>query len=173
MTRGVVPVSLCGTCRLTRCRCLLCLLASQTALTPSADPQGKPGLHHAHLPLLHGEAMASQAGRFMLRLRIPACDARRRQRAGTVQASTIRSRSESPFGASLVPSATGDHQPDDDVGLSHADASAMAGELVTGPAWRRRLRGVICWVEAGKRSRPVETPPGCWGRRTDRWPVSL
>jgi len=26
-------------------------------------------------------------------------------------------------------------------------------------------------VEAGKRSRPVETPPGCWGRRTDRWPA--
>src|SRR5690242_1249997 len=63
VTCGVVPLRLCVTRRLTRCRCLPFLLASQTALTPSANPLGKPGLHHAHLPLLHGRAMASQAGR--------------------------------------------------------------------------------------------------------------
>jgi hypothetical protein len=59
VTRWAVPLPLCGTCRLTRCRCLLFLLASQTALTPSADPLGKPGPHHSHLPLAswksHGE----------------------------------------------------------------------------------------------------------------------
>ena len=63
VTGGVVPLPLCGTLRLPRCRCLSCLLACQTALTPSANPPGKPGLHHVHLPLLHGRAMASQAGR--------------------------------------------------------------------------------------------------------------
>ena len=64
MTRGVVPLPFGSTCRLTRCRCLPCLLASPTALTPSANPLSKPGLHHSHLPLPHGRAMASQAGRF-------------------------------------------------------------------------------------------------------------
>ena len=63
VTRGVIPLPLGGTRRLARCRCLLRLLAGQTALTPSADPSGKPGLHHSHLPLFHGRAMASQAGR--------------------------------------------------------------------------------------------------------------
>jgi hypothetical protein len=63
VTRGVVPLRLYVTRRLTCCRCLPFLLASQTALTPSANPLGKPGLHHAYLPLLHGRAMASQAGR--------------------------------------------------------------------------------------------------------------
>ena len=63
VTGGVVPLPLGGPRRLTRCRRLPCLLASQTALTPSAKPPGKPGLHHAHLPLFHGRAMASQAGR--------------------------------------------------------------------------------------------------------------
>jgi hypothetical protein len=63
VTRGVIPLPLGGARRLPRCCCLLCLLAVQTALTPSADPPGKPGLHHAHLPLFHGRAMASQAGR--------------------------------------------------------------------------------------------------------------
>ncbi len=71
MTRGVVPLPFCGTCRLARCRCLPCLLAGQTALTPSANPPGKHGLHHSHLPLPHGRAMANQAGRFVLRLLIP------------------------------------------------------------------------------------------------------
>ena len=63
VTGGVVPLPLCGTRRLPRCRCLSCLLAGQAAFTPSANPPGKPGLHHAHLPLLHGRVMASQAGR--------------------------------------------------------------------------------------------------------------
>ena len=63
VTRGVVPLRLCVTRRLTCFRCLPFLLASQTALTPSANPLGKPGLHHAHLPLLHGRAMPSHAGR--------------------------------------------------------------------------------------------------------------
>jgi hypothetical protein len=40
-----VPLHLCVTLRLTSCRCLPCLLASQTALTPSANPLGKPRLH--------------------------------------------------------------------------------------------------------------------------------
>jgi hypothetical protein len=69
--RGVIPVTFCGTPCLTCCRCLSCLLANQTALTPPGKPLGKPGLHHSHLPLLHGRAMASQAGRFVLRLLIP------------------------------------------------------------------------------------------------------
>ena len=95
MTRGVVPLRLCVTRRLTCCRCLPCLLASQTALTPSANPPGKPVLHHSHLPLVHGRAMASHAGRFAAPpADSPACDARRRQRAGTVQVSSVRSRSE-------------------------------------------------------------------------------
>ena len=63
VTRGMVSLRLCVTCRLTRCRCLPCLLASQTALTPSANPPGNPGLHHSHLPLLHERTMVSQAGR--------------------------------------------------------------------------------------------------------------
>jgi len=63
VTCGVVPLHLCVTRRLTCSRCLPCLLAGKTALTPSANPLGKPGLHHSHLPLLHGRAMASQAGR--------------------------------------------------------------------------------------------------------------
>jgi hypothetical protein len=71
MTRGVVPLRLCVTCRLTCSRCLPCLFASQAALTPSANPPGKSGLHHSHLALLHGRAMASQAGRFVLRLLVP------------------------------------------------------------------------------------------------------
>jgi hypothetical protein len=37
---------------------------------------------------------------------------------------------------------------------------------VTTQATRRNLPG-----RSGKFSRPVETPPGCWGRRTDRWPA--
>src|SRR6476469_6306418 len=63
VTSGVVQLRLCVTRHLTCCRCLPFLLASQTALTPSANPLGKPGLHHGHLPLLHGRAMASQTGR--------------------------------------------------------------------------------------------------------------
>jgi len=59
VTRWVVPLRLCGTCRLTRCRCLPCLLTNQTALTPPANPPSKPGLHHSRLPWLswksHGE----------------------------------------------------------------------------------------------------------------------
>ena len=91
VTRGVVPLRLRVTSRLTCCRCLLCLLASQTALTPSADPLGKLGLHYAHLPLLRGRAMASQAGRVAAPpANPPACDARRRQRAGTVQIPSVR-----------------------------------------------------------------------------------
>jgi hypothetical protein len=101
--RGVVPLRLCVTRRLTCCRCLPFLLASQTALTPSADPLGKPGLHHAHLPLLHGRAMASQAGRVAAppadpRLVMP----RRRQRAGTVQASSVRPRNEAEGSSDLL-----------------------------------------------------------------------
>src|SRR5690348_7315967 len=88
--RGVIPVTFCGTPCLTCCRCLPCLLASRTALTPPAKPLGKPGLHHSHLPLLHGRAMASQAGRFVLRLLVRARDARQRQRTGTVQTSSVR-----------------------------------------------------------------------------------
>ncbi len=86
VTGGVVPLPLCGPRCVTRCRGLPCLLASQTALTPSAKPPGKPGLHHAHLPLFqrksHGEPgwprRCSACGS-------PACDARRCQRAGTVR----------------------------------------------------------------------------------------
>jgi hypothetical protein len=40
--RGVIPVTFCGTRCLTCCRCLPCLLASQTALTP-------PGKHWVSL----------------------------------------------------------------------------------------------------------------------------
>src|SRR5207248_7163402 len=68
IARGVIPVTFCGAPCLTCCRCLSCLLATQTALTPPGKPLGKPGLHHSHLPLLYGRAMASQAGRFVLRL---------------------------------------------------------------------------------------------------------
>ena len=71
VTGGVVPLSLCGTCRLPRCRCLLCLLAGQTALTPSADPPGKPGLHHAHLPLFMEEPWRAKLAASLLCLRIP------------------------------------------------------------------------------------------------------
>jgi len=49
---GVVPLRLRVTRRLTCCRCLPCLRASQTALAPAADPLAKPGLHHSHLLLL-------------------------------------------------------------------------------------------------------------------------
>jgi len=63
VTGGVVPLPLGGPRCLTRCRCLLCLLAGQAALTPSANPSGKSGLHHAHLPLFRGRAMAGPAGR--------------------------------------------------------------------------------------------------------------
>jgi hypothetical protein len=58
-TRWVVPLRLCGICRSARCRCLLSLPTNQTALTPSANPLSKPGLHHSRLPWLsrksHGE----------------------------------------------------------------------------------------------------------------------
>ena len=91
VTRWVVPLRLCGTCRLTRCRCLPHLLTSQTALTPPANPPGKPGLHHSRLPGFHGRAMASQAGRFAAPPADPwTCDARRCQRAGTVQVPSVR-----------------------------------------------------------------------------------
>jgi hypothetical protein len=88
--RGVIPLAFCGTSCLTCRRCLLCLLASQTALTPPAKPLGKPGLHHSHLPLLHGRAMASQAGRLCSACWSRARDARQRQRTGTVQTSSVR-----------------------------------------------------------------------------------
>jgi hypothetical protein len=92
VTRGMVSLRLCVTCRLTRCRCLPCLLASQTALTPSAHPPSKPGLHHSHLPLLHERAMVSQAGRSAAppadsRLVMPADVS---VRAGTVEVLTVR-----------------------------------------------------------------------------------
>ena len=90
LARGVIPLAFCGTICLTCCRCLLCLLASQTALTPPAKPLGKPGLHHSHLPLLHGRAMASQAGRLCSACWSRARDARQRQRTGTVQTSSVR-----------------------------------------------------------------------------------
>ena len=95
VTGGVVPLPLCGPRCVTRCRGLPCLLAGQTALTPSAKPPGKPGLHHAHLPLFqrksHGEPgwprRCSACGS-------PACDTRRCQRAARSGVSTIRPRSE-------------------------------------------------------------------------------
>jgi hypothetical protein len=90
LARGVIPVTFCGTPCLTCCRCLPCLLASQTALTPPAKPLGKPGLHHSHLPLLHGRVMASQAGRLCSACWSRARDARQRQRTGTVQTSSVR-----------------------------------------------------------------------------------
>jgi hypothetical protein len=62
VTRGVVPLRRCVTRRLTCSRCLPFLLASQTALTPSADPPGKPGLHHSHLQALHGRSRARRQG---------------------------------------------------------------------------------------------------------------
>jgi len=71
VARGVVPLRLCVTRRLTRCRCLPFLLASQTALTPSANPLGKPGLHHAHLPLLMEEPWRARLAASLLRLLIP------------------------------------------------------------------------------------------------------
>jgi hypothetical protein len=101
--RGVVPLRLCVTRRLTCSRCLPFLLASQTALTPSANPLGKPRLHHSHLPLLHGRAMASQAGRVAAPpADPPACDARRRQRAGTVQIPSVRPRNEAERSSDLL-----------------------------------------------------------------------
>src|SRR2546427_10076148 len=63
-THKLVPPHLCVTPRPTSCRCLPCLLAGHTAPTPSANLPGKPGLHHSHLPLLHGRVMASHSGRF-------------------------------------------------------------------------------------------------------------
>jgi hypothetical protein len=103
VTRGVVPLRLRVTPCLTCCRCLPFLLASQTALTPSADPQGKPGLHYAHLALLHGRAVASSAGRVAAPpADPPACDARRRQRAGTVQIPSVRPRSEAACSSDLL-----------------------------------------------------------------------
>jgi hypothetical protein len=92
VTRGVVPLRLCVTRRLPCSRCLPFLLASQTALAPSADPLGKPGLHHSHLPLLHGRVMASQVGRVAappdLRLVMPADVSAQ----ATVQVSSVRPR---------------------------------------------------------------------------------
>jgi len=90
VTGGVVPLPLCGTRRLPRCRCLSCLLAGQTAFTPSANPPGKPGLHHAHFPCSMEESWRARLAASLLRLRIPACDARQRQRAGTVQVPRLR-----------------------------------------------------------------------------------
>jgi hypothetical protein len=52
VTGGVPPLRLRSTCGLPRRRRLPFLLANQTALTPSAQPPGKPGLHSSHLPLL-------------------------------------------------------------------------------------------------------------------------
>jgi hypothetical protein len=94
VTGGVVPLPLGGPLCLTRCRCLLCLLAGQAALTPSANPSGKSGLHHAHRPLFRGEPWRVRLAASLLRLRIRACDARQRQRTGTVQVSSVRPRSE-------------------------------------------------------------------------------
>jgi hypothetical protein len=50
VTRWVVPLPLCGTCRLTRCRCPPCLPTNQMALTPPANPPSKSGMHHSRLP---------------------------------------------------------------------------------------------------------------------------
>ncbi len=75
VARGVVPLPLGGARRLAGCRCLLCLLTGQAALTPSADPPGKPGLHHAHLPLFMEESWRARPAASLLCLRIPACDA--------------------------------------------------------------------------------------------------
>jgi hypothetical protein len=72
VTRGVIPLGRCVTRRLTCFRCLLFLLASQTALTPSANPLGKPGLHHSHLPLASwGEPWRARLAMSLLRLLIP------------------------------------------------------------------------------------------------------
>jgi hypothetical protein len=61
VTRWLVPLRLSRACRSTRFRCLPCLLTSQTARTPPANPLTKPGLHHSAFPGLHGRAMASQS----------------------------------------------------------------------------------------------------------------
>ena len=71
VTGGVVPLPLGGPRRLTRCRHLPCLLAGQTALAPSADPPGEPGLHHAHLPFFMEEPWRARLAASLLRLRIP------------------------------------------------------------------------------------------------------
>src|SRR5690242_17523049 len=84
LTRGVIPVTFCGTPCLTCCRCLPCLLASQTALTPPAKPLGKPGLHHSHLPYFMEEPWRAKLAASCSACRFRARDARQRQRTGTV-----------------------------------------------------------------------------------------
>ena len=121
---GVVPLRLCVTRRLTCSRCLPFLLASQTALTPPVDPLGQPGLHHAHLPLLHGRAMASPAGRVAAPpADPPACDARRRQRAGTVQVLSVRPRNETECSSDLWFAPV--HRP-----IGHVAGTARPAEMV-------------------------------------------
>jgi len=76
MTRGVPPLRLRSSFGLARRRCLPCLLANQTALTPSAKPPGKPGLHHSDLPLLSSKSHSDPGSPTPLhRLLVPACDA--------------------------------------------------------------------------------------------------
>ena len=47
VTHWVRPPRLCGTCSLTCCRCLPCLLTNEAALTPAANPPSDPSLHHS------------------------------------------------------------------------------------------------------------------------------
>ena len=91
MTRGVPPLRLRSTCGLARRWCLPFLLANQTALTPSAKPPGKPGLHHSHPPLLSWKGHGDPGWATPLhRLLVPGLYGRRRQRTGTVEVLCVR-----------------------------------------------------------------------------------
>ena len=138
VTRGVPPLPLGGTRRLARCCGLPFLLTGQTALTPSADPPGKPGLHHAHLPLFRGRAMASHAGRVAAPPADPrAGDARQRQRAGTVQIPSVRPRSEAALSRSS-PALPAVRMPTPATG---PDAKITAPASLCTPAPARMLNG--------------------------------
>jgi hypothetical protein len=176
VTRGVVPLRRCVTRRLTRSRRLLFLLASQTALPPSANPLGNPGLHHSHLPLLHGRAMASQAGRVAAPpADPPACDARRRQRTGTVQISSVRPQSPADvignaskhigsLRADDLPSSTGSRPP-------QSQPAGSFGVLVCGAAAGRHLVGRPRPGLRHQARRPDRTHRGLgsWARRYGAW----
>lgn len=82
VTGGVPPLRLRSTCGLPRRRCLPFLLANQTALTPSAQPPGKPGLHHfsPSLAFMDEPWRSGLANSTAPPTGPPACDAHRRPR---------------------------------------------------------------------------------------------
>jgi hypothetical protein len=71
VTRGVVPLRLYVTRRLTCCRCLPFLLASQTALTPSANHWASLVFTMLTFPCFMGEPWRARLAASLLRLLIP------------------------------------------------------------------------------------------------------